>query len=193
MWRLSVAALMLCVLAPRGSQAAPFRNLLFTSVLDSTQRGAPDTDIIDSGTASRLKSATSFDTLSPQGTKWPKPTLTLVKSMVVPGWGQITNRKYVKAAIAIGLETWFIYGAAYEWSKMNDALVRLRTDSTDFQAFPDYNFHRGNRADYLWFLGITVFVSMFDAYVDAHLRPYDDDTIPDVEPPPGVALVLVRF
>lgn len=191
MRRLLVTAVYLCLLYPDQSRSAPFQNQVFIAAVDSVGDTVSSTVVIDS--ASRLLEATSIDSLPSREKQWPNPTITLVKSMVVPGWGQITNRRYLKAAIAIGLETWFIYGVAYEWTKMNDALDRLRTDSTDFQAFPDYNFHRGNRADYLWSLGITVFVSMFDAYVDAHLRPYDDDTIPDVQPPPGVAVVLVRF
>jgi hypothetical protein len=42
-------------------------------------------------------------------------------------------------------------------------------------------------------LGVTVFISMFDAYVDAHLRPYQHERVPDVNPPPGVAVVVASF
>ena len=125
--------------------------------------------------------------------QWPDPTVTLLKSMVVPGWGQITNHKYVKAAFAIGLETWFITGAIVNNSRANDALDRWRaTDdpSEKILHYYDYQYYRGNRADYLWLLGITVFVSMFDAYVDAHLRPYQEDTIPGTDPPRGVRVVI---
>lgn len=124
---------------------------------------------------------------------WPNPTLVLVKSMVVPGWGQITNRRYFKAAIAIGLETWFIAGAVTEWRKANEARDDFRAEPGNISHFYDYEFHNGNKNDYLWALGVTVFISMFDAYVDAHLRPYRNDRIPDVNPPPGVAVVLLSF
>ena len=122
--------------------------------------------------------------------QWPDPTITLFKSMLVPGWGQITNKAYVKAAIAIGLETWFITGAIVNGSKMNQALDDFHADPNNLQHYYDYEFYQGNRSDYLWLLGITVFVSMFDAYVDAHLRPYQEDTIPGVDPPKGLRVVI---
>lgn len=122
--------------------------------------------------------------------QWPDPTITLFKSMLVPGWGQITNKRYVKAAIAIGLETWFITGAIVNGSKMNQALDNFHAYPDETQFFYDYQYYQGNRSDYLWLLGITVFVSMFDAYVDAHLRPYEEDTIPGVDPPKGLKVVI---
>lgn len=132
--------------------------------------------------------------VQPSGTvdesKWPDPTITLFKSMLVPGWGQITNKAYIKAALAIGLETWFITGAIVNSNYMNDALDAYHADPNNLDHFYDYQYYQGMRSDFLWALGITVFVSMFDAYVDAHLRPYDDDTIPGVEPPKGLVLVI---
>ena len=123
-------------------------------------------------------------------TEWPNPTTTMLKSVVVPGWGQITNKRYVKAGIAIGLETWFITGALVSWGKANDALDRFESDPGNIEYFNEYQYYWGQRSDFLWLLGLTVFVSMFDAYVDAHLRPYESDTIPGVDPPKGVKLVI---
>ena len=120
--------------------------------------------------------------------KWPDPTVTLFKSMLVPGWGQITNKAYFKAGLAIGLETWFLTNAIINNTKMNDALDAYHAEPGNLDHYYDYQYYHGLRSDYLWGLGITVFISMFDAYVDAHLRPYDDDTIPGVEPPEGLIL-----
>jgi hypothetical protein len=122
--------------------------------------------------------------------QWPNPTTTMFKSMLVPGWGQITNESYIKAAFAIGLEAWFLTGTLVNWGKANEALDRFRADPNDLQAFNDYQYYWGNRSDFIWLLGLTVFVSMFDAYVDAHLRPYQEDTIPGVEPPKGIRLIF---
>lgn len=125
--------------------------------------------------------------------KWPKPTPTLLKSMVFPGWGQFTNHRYTKAAIVFGLESWYIGNVVYHWHKSNQYLDQFRADPSNLDAYYDYDFHRGTRNDYMWWLGITVFVSMFDAYVDAHLRPYEHDDIPGVAPPKGIALVIKSF
>lgn len=122
--------------------------------------------------------------------QWPDPTVTLFKSMLVPGWGQITNKAYIKAALAIGLEAWFISGAVVNWNYMNQALDNYRADPNNLDHYYEYQYYHGMRSDFLWALGVTVFVSMFDAYVDAHLRPYSDDTIPGVDPPKGLVLVI---
>jgi hypothetical protein len=145
-----------------------------------------------SGRDTAIVSGTRIAT-PPAPESWPNPTVTLLKSMAVPGWGQITNHRYIKAAVAIGLETWFIAGAVTEWRRADDALALFRADPADLNHYYDYDFHNGNKNDYLWALGVTVFISMFDAYVDAHLRPYANDHIPDVKPPPGVALVVASF
>lgn len=119
------------------------------------------------------------------------PTLALFKSMFVPGLGQLGNRKYVKAVVIAGLESWLISRAVYWGKKASDA-------RDDFDAAVDvsernrlYNIYdekRKNRNKYTWFAGITIFVSMFDAYVDAHLSgsPADErnekftfDVVPD--------------
>ncbi|UCC43024.1 MAG: hypothetical protein JSU65_07680 [Candidatus Zixiibacteriota bacterium] len=100
------------------------------------------------------------------------PTIALFKSMFVPGWGQIGNRRYFKAAVIIGLESWFIYSAVQhgrdasdyraQWEAATDLYVRR-------SLYDSYEFSRDKRNKFTWFAGITIFVSMFDAYVDAHL------------------------
>jgi hypothetical protein len=122
--------------------------------------------------------------------KWPDPTITLVKSMLVPGWGQITNKRYIKAALAIGLETWFLTAAIVNNSYASQALDDFQNDPTNLTHYDDYQYYWGQRSDFLWLFGITVFVSMFDAYVDAHLRPYESDNIPGVDPPRGLKIVI---
>ena len=39
--------------------------------------------------------------------------------------------------------------------------------------FRSFQLHEDNRNAYLWFLAGAVFVSMWDAYVDAHLYNFD--------------------
>lgn len=112
---------------------------------------------------------------------------------MLPGWGQFTNRKHLKAAVVFGLEVWFLKEAITNWRSANDARHKLIADPNHSQHFADYQFYWGNRSDNLWYLGITIFVSMFDAYVDAHLIPYREDTIPNVEPPTGIEVVVLSF
>jgi hypothetical protein len=100
------------------------------------------------------------------------PTLALFKSLLVPGLGQLGNHKYFKAALFGGLESVFIIAAIHYEQQAHDARVLYMTAVDRNARFVWYDFYdnkRKNRNKYIWFAGLTVFVSMFDAYVDAHL------------------------
>lgn len=100
------------------------------------------------------------------------PTLALFKSLLVPGLGQLGNHKYFKAVLFGGLESVFIGAAIHYDGQAHDAreLYTSAVDKSTRRVW--YNFYdnkRKNRNKYIWFAGLTAFVSMFDAYVDAHL------------------------
>lgn len=108
------------------------------------------------------------------------PTITLFQSVAFPGWGQFSNRKYIKAGLVFLVETYFIYKAvdygqlASEWRrKWKEAPPELKNSY-----FAEYTGHRDRRNTNLWYTALTIFFSMFDAYVDAHLRNFPDD-VPD--------------
>lgn len=119
------------------------------------------------------------------------PTVALFKSMLVPGLGQIGNHSYVKAGVFIVLETWFIGEAIHYGSQASDFKTKFE-NATDIYArdnyYQLYQDRRSARNKYTWFAGITIFVSMFDAYVDAqlsgapdqpHEKKFDLDVRPD--------------
>ncbi len=109
------------------------------------------------------------------------PTGALLRSMAVPGWGQLYNGKYVKAAI-IGIgESLLIYQTAYYWrrsDKYQDLYLNEDDPELRLSKFQQFDRYRDLRNQHIWFLGITVFYSMFDAYVDAHLKNIDVDLSP---------------
>jgi hypothetical protein len=102
------------------------------------------------------------------------PTLTMFKSVAVPGWGQISNGKYLKAGIIILAESYFIYKAidfgrqASDWRKKWENAP----DELKFTYFNTYAGYRDKRNTNLWYTAVIVFLSMFDAYVDAHLQNF---------------------
>jgi len=108
------------------------------------------------------------------------PMGALLRSVAVPGWGQFYNRKYVKSAIVFGAESFFIVKSIQWWKKTEDQydLVTQTESGRDFTTYLNY---RDRRNDYLWLTGLSVFISMFDAYVDAHLSGFDVDLTPDFE------------
>lgn len=121
------------------------------------------------------------------------PMGALLRSVAVPGWGQFYNGKYIKATIICAAESYFIYRAAYWWDKTEDQYGLIQNLPVDERppAFSTYDSYRGKRNDFLWLVGVTVFVSMFDAYVDAHLSGFNVDLTPDFESKkPEVSLKL---
>jgi hypothetical protein len=106
-----------------------------------------------------------------------QPTIGLLKSAVIPGWGQLGNHRYIKAGVFAALQTWFVlsavhYGsaAADYRSQWNDAVDP--SNRNDYYGL--YQDHRDDRNKFTWFAVINSFVAMFDAFVDAHLSGSPD-------------------
>lgn len=118
----------------------------------------------------------------------PSPTGALLRSLAVPGWGQFYNGKYVKAAV-IGIgESLLIYQTVYYWKRSDKYQdLYLNEDDSDLRQskFQQFDRYRDLRNQHIWFLGIAVFYSMFDAYVDAHLKNIDVDLAPDFDSQTG--------
>ncbi len=94
----------------------------------------------------------------------------VLRSMLVPGWGQLYTENYVKAAAFAITEGVLIYSASHE----HDQMMRFKTGGD----FVVEKFYRNSRNKLLWWLTGVVLLSMGDAYVDAHL--YRLDISPDL-------------
>ncbi len=103
------------------------------------------------------------------------PTVGLFKSMVVPGWGQFGNHKYIKGAVFLAADAWFV-SRAIKYRKDARDYRTLYENATGISAkndlYSQYKSLKNKRNKFTWFAVITSFVSMFDAYVDAHLSGY---------------------
>jgi hypothetical protein len=98
----------------------------------------------------------------------------MMRSAAVPGWGQLTNRKVWKAAVVAGAEGYLLARLVRHESARRDALERSR-DEPDQAAFWEARAERERmrRNDFTWWTALAVFISMGDAFVDAHLRYFD--------------------
>lgn len=108
---------------------------------------------------------------SPMGALW--------RSVAFPGWGQLYNRKYFKAGLAFGAEVTFLTLMAIEWKRTDDQKrifdsLPLSHPDKEFE-YEQYKYYRDQRSLYLWSSLATIFISMFDAYVDAQLYDFDKD------------------
>jgi hypothetical protein len=98
----------------------------------------------------------------------------MVRSLLVPGWGQWYNGKRWKAALAFGAEV----GLAANAVVQNQYLQRAEDPVTR-------EYHLSNRNTSNWFLAVVVLLSMLDAYVDAHFSDFDESPELANWPPPA--------
>jgi hypothetical protein len=116
--------------------------------------------------------------------KGKSPTGALLRSIAIPGWGQFYNRKYFKSLVVFGTETTFITLAVIEWGRRNEHkrnFENLPLDNPDKAwEFEQFRFYEDRRNLFLWVTAGIVFLSMFDAYVDAQLYNFDKEKVPDL-------------
>ncbi len=103
------------------------------------------------------------------------PTTALFKSMLVPGLGQIGNRKHIKAALIIGGETFLFLRWLDFRNQTADARVAFEAENDLVlrgQLFAEFDSVRDKRNLSAWMTGTVIFISMIDAFVDAHLAKF---------------------
>jgi hypothetical protein len=112
------------------------------------------------------------------------PTGALFRSVAFPGWGQFYNGKYFKSTVVFGTETTFITLAVIEWGRRNEHkknFEHLPQDHPDKAwEFEQFRFYEDRKNLFLWITAGIVFLSMFDAYVDAQLYNFDKEKVPDM-------------
>ncbi len=96
--------------------------------------------------------------------KYPSPAGAMLRSLVVPGWGQAYNKQWFKAGLFAAAEIGLITNAIIQNQYKQKAT-----------SWAEREYYRNNRSLSLWWLAGVVLYSMGDAYVDAHLYHFDDD------------------
>ncbi len=99
-----------------------------------------------------------------------------VRSGVLPGWGQLANRKPLKAVFFGGVYAGFAVSALVAESDRGGLQDRIdREGGEPDPALVDRLNNAVNRRNFgMWMMGATMVFSMLDAYVDAHFFNYDD-------------------
>lgn len=103
------------------------------------------------------------------------PTAAMFKSLLVPGLGQIGNRKYLKAALVISGETFLFLRWLDFRNQTVDARAALEAENDTAlrgPLFTKFDNVRDQRNLYAWLTGTAIFASMIDAFVDAHLAKF---------------------
>ncbi len=98
----------------------------------------------------------------------------VLRSTVIPGFGQFYNESYYKIPIIWGLGAWFVYG----WVQNNDKYVTNKNLFIDigqeiYKSKRD--FYRDQRDNFTIYLVLLYLLNLVDAYVDAHLFDFNVD------------------
>ncbi len=102
------------------------------------------------------------------------PTGALLRSALLPGWGQFYNREPLKGVILgtveLGLLAWLVREHIVAEDARQDYLV-----SGDPADESRYETHRQRRIDLIWYTSAAWLYGMFDAYVDAYLFSFEGE------------------
>ncbi|PKL87500.1 MAG: hypothetical protein CVV23_14990 [Ignavibacteriae bacterium HGW-Ignavibacteriae-2] len=98
----------------------------------------------------------------------------VLRSAVIPGWGQYYNDAYWKIPIVWGFITYF--GSV--WSNQHNLYwefkEKILTDPANAAQYRrNRNFYRNQRDQFAVYLGLTYLLNLVDAYVDAHLFDFN--------------------
>ncbi len=122
-----------------------------------------------------------------------QPRFVMARSLLVPGWGQMHNRAWLKAVLVAGTEVWI--GTRIVQDERN--LERLARDLDGAQREPgqprvdgivnEYNALLDQRLGRQWMLAGVIAYALVDAYVDAHFRGFDLEFQNDPALPAGAS------
>jgi hypothetical protein len=107
------------------------------------------------------------DSLNIRTPETKSPTVAMIRSALLPGWGQWYNGQKWKALLVFGGEAALVGNAVY----YNQRVAKSTTDD-------ERRFYRDVRGRFLWWLLAVHLLNVLDAYVDAQL--WDFDTGPDL-------------
>lgn len=106
----------------------------------------------------------------------PKPYRAMAYSVLFPGGGQVYNHQYLKAGLVLGVQG-ALTGLAIYHDDKRDHYKQLSQLTSDIYMAELYQAKSNDYKDMLrsdiWWMGITMALSVIDAYVDAHMLDYD--------------------
>jgi len=105
-----------------------------------------------------------------------KPRWVMLRSLLVPGWGQLHNRAYFKAVFVAGEEVYLVARLAEDSRELNrlraeaEAAAQANQGLLNEQLVEAHNRLLDRYVARQWFLAALMAFSLADAYVDAHFK-----------------------
>ncbi|HYM82252.1 MAG TPA: DUF5683 domain-containing protein [Candidatus Limnocylindria bacterium] len=129
----------------------------------------------------------------PLPTGWDRPRWVMLRSLALPGWGQLHNGSWWKAAGVAAGEVWLGL-RILEGERELDRLAReanAALERNDVELHNDrieqFNARFDDAIRDRWLLGGVVIYALLDAYIDAHFKNFDVQFDADPALPPGPA------
>ena len=110
-----------------------------------------------------------------------EPRWVMLRSAVLPGWGQAYNRQWLKAAAVAAVELGIAYRIYDDLKVLDDldAQAAAATAAGDPALQNELALRYNDRLDTMvarqWLLAGVIVYALLDAYVDAHFRGFDVD------------------
>jgi hypothetical protein len=132
-----------------------------------------------------------YDTSASERPEFPSPRSVMIKSLMIPGWGQIENRQIWKVPIIYGLFTGIGFYTVFLHEQYQDyraAYYNSFPDNDDMRFGPTPSRLEGinanqlqsarnsfrNQRDFMFVVfGLAYGLNVLDAYVYAHMRSFD--------------------
>ena len=121
----------------------------------------------------------SKDTVQQKFVMQKSPVGALLRSALLPGWGQIYNHSYWKAPIIWGFIGYYLY----YWIRNNNKYLSYSDSTRKYLAENNERYYKpyqsvrdqyhDQRDLFTIYIAITYFLNLLDAYVDAHLFDFD--------------------
>lgn len=133
------------------------------------------------------------DSLSYVQKEMKSPVGAMLRSAVLPGWGQIYTESYIKAPIIFGIFAGLTGSVIYRHDQYAEYRDKYRNAVANPVFGPDgktptttyerntrlyklyREFYRDERDRLVFYMGIAYLLNIADAYVDAHLFDFDVD------------------
>jgi hypothetical protein len=96
------------------------------------------------------------------------PWQAVLRSAVLPGWGQIYTESYWKAPIVWGAAAWLIYNWHYNNTQYKQYLNTFN-HSANLNDLKFAKFYQDQRDLFAIYMGLTYLLNLVDAYIDAQL------------------------
>jgi hypothetical protein len=129
--------------------------------------------------------------LAPRTPLFDQPRMVMLRSLILPGWGQLHNHAWLKAAGFAGVEIWMgsnLIRDRRDLERINQQVADARAahdNAGEAAAISEYNARLDRYLGRQWLLAGVLTYSLLDAYVDAHFRNFDVEFKKDPALPEG--------